>query len=150
MEGWVGLGTTTVSKQSVQDCYMTAVSCSSRNASLGNWSTGEHRTHKLSGRRPQYYHWATESPISQPLSCNSEAKSYTNSSICNGNDSKAKVKVWTVDTGIPQHKSAQVWHVSPADHSFTCNPCTCPRMEWSIPAFSLTAKTGPHLLTPKE
>jgi len=41
MEGRVGLGTTMVSEQSAQDCYMTGitvVSCSYRHASQGNWS----------------------------------------------------------------------------------------------------------------
>jgi len=57
-KGWkaelaVGLGTTTVSKQSAQDrniTVFTVVSCSSRHASLNNFSTGERRTHYLSGR----------------------------------------------------------------------------------------------------
>jgi len=46
MEGWVSLGTTTVSEQSAQDCYVTAitvVSCSNRDASLGNTGQLEHR-----------------------------------------------------------------------------------------------------------
>jgi len=41
------------SKQSAQDGHVTAitvVSGSSRHASLGNWSTGQRRTHGLSGR----------------------------------------------------------------------------------------------------
>jgi len=41
MKGWVGLDTTTVSNQSLQDCYVTAitvVSCSNRHALQGNWS----------------------------------------------------------------------------------------------------------------
>jgi len=53
MEDWVGLGTTTVSKQFAQDRHVTAmtvVSCSSRHASMGNWSTGKHPTHDLSSR----------------------------------------------------------------------------------------------------
>jgi len=40
MEGWVGLDTTMVSKQSAQNRYVaeiTVVSCSDRHASLGNW-----------------------------------------------------------------------------------------------------------------
>jgi len=40
MEGWVGLGTTMVSKQSAQDRYITEItiiSCSDRHASPGNW-----------------------------------------------------------------------------------------------------------------
>jgi len=44
-----------VSKQSAQDRYVTAitvVSCSSRHASLGNWSTGERRTYDLLDRTP--------------------------------------------------------------------------------------------------
>jgi len=47
-EGWVGLGSTTVSEQSAQDRYLTAitvVSCST--ALLGNWSAREHRFHDL-------------------------------------------------------------------------------------------------------
>jgi len=43
MQGWVGLGTTTVSKQCVQDRYVTpitVVTCTSHHASLCNWSTG--------------------------------------------------------------------------------------------------------------
>jgi len=57
IEGWDGLGTITVSKQSAQDCYVTAitvVSCSSGCASLGNWSKGERQTHDLSGRKPRW------------------------------------------------------------------------------------------------
>jgi len=64
MEGWVGLGTTTVSKQSAQNRYVTAitaVSCWSRYASQDNWSTGDRGTHDLSGCKPRRYHWATES-----------------------------------------------------------------------------------------
>jgi len=56
MEGWVGLGTATMSKQSVQNRYVTAitvVSCSSRHASLGNWNTRERRSHILSGHKPR-------------------------------------------------------------------------------------------------
>jgi len=40
MESWVGLGTTVVSKQSADDCYMvdvTVVSCLYRHTSLGKW-----------------------------------------------------------------------------------------------------------------
>jgi len=40
-EGWVGLSTTTASKQSAQNRYVTAitvVSCSSLHTSMGNWS----------------------------------------------------------------------------------------------------------------
>jgi len=40
MKGWVGLGTTMVSKQSAQNrpvTEITAISCSDRHASLGNW-----------------------------------------------------------------------------------------------------------------
>jgi len=40
IEGWVGLGATTASKQSAQDRYVTSitlVSCSKRSASQGNW-----------------------------------------------------------------------------------------------------------------
>jgi len=64
MEDWNGLGTTTASKQSAQDRYVTAitvVSCSCRHASLGNWSTGERRTHDHSGCKPRPNHRTTES-----------------------------------------------------------------------------------------
>jgi len=40
MEGWVGLGTTMVGKQSAQDHYVTGttvISCSDRRTSSGNW-----------------------------------------------------------------------------------------------------------------
>jgi len=52
-----------VSKQSAQDRYVTAitvVSCSSHHASLGNWSTGERRTHDL---KPQAAMLTTESRV---------------------------------------------------------------------------------------
>jgi len=54
MEGRVGPGTATVSKQSAQDRYVTAitaVSCSSCHASLGNCNTG---SIELSGRKPRH------------------------------------------------------------------------------------------------
>jgi len=70
IEGWVGLGTTTVNEQSVQDCYrryvtaIAVVSSSNCHASLGNWSSEiKRRTYDLLGHIPHYtYHWDTESP----------------------------------------------------------------------------------------
>jgi len=46
IEGWVGLGTTMVSKQSAQDCCVTeitVISCSDRHASPGNWKCSRPR-----------------------------------------------------------------------------------------------------------
>jgi len=68
MEGWVGLSTMTASKQSAQDRYVTAVtviSCSSRRASLGNWSTGEPSIELTTSRATSRdaNHWAIESPM---------------------------------------------------------------------------------------
>jgi len=57
-KGWVDLRITTVSKQSVQDRYVTAitiVSCLNRHASLGNWSTKGRWTHDLSNHKPRRY-----------------------------------------------------------------------------------------------
>jgi len=62
----IGLSTTTVSKQSVQERYVTgitAVSCSNRHASLGNWGAPaisvELTTSRAVSRDAN--HWATES-----------------------------------------------------------------------------------------
>jgi len=62
IEGWVGLGTTIVSKQSAQDCYviaMTVVIYSSCHASLGNWRTGTSNSWPLV---PQTTKLTTEPP----------------------------------------------------------------------------------------
>jgi len=64
MEGWVGPGTTMVSKQSAQDRYMTGitvVSCSDHHASLGNWSAAAMRVKPLTSRAMSRdsNHWAT-------------------------------------------------------------------------------------------
>jgi len=69
IEGWVGLGTSKVSKQSAQDCYVmeiTVISCSDRHASPGNW---KHRRLWASNSRPLWpkasmlTHYTTESPF---------------------------------------------------------------------------------------
>jgi len=64
MEGCVNLGTTTMSKQSAQDRYVTAitvVSCSSRHASLGNWNAAAMSVEPLT-------FWATSHALTTELS----------------------------------------------------------------------------------
>jgi len=67
--GWVGLVTTTVSKQSAEDRYVmeiTVVSCSDRHALPGNWKRSkmnmsvEPTTSRAESRDAN--HWVTESP----------------------------------------------------------------------------------------
>jgi len=65
MEGWVGLGTTTMSKQSAKNHYMTeitVVDCSNHHASLGNWSTGTMSTEPLTSLATShdYKNWAAK------------------------------------------------------------------------------------------
>jgi len=71
MEGWAGLGSTTVSKRSAQDRYMadiTVVSCSNRHASLGNWSTeAELTTSRATSRDAN--HWVTLTALRYGTRC---------------------------------------------------------------------------------
>jgi len=70
MKGWVGVGTTIVSKQSAQDRYVmeiTAISCSDHHASRGNWkrsrlwASNSGATTSLAESHDAN-HYATESP----------------------------------------------------------------------------------------
>jgi len=71
MEGWVGLGTTAVSKQFAQDRYVTeiiVVSClNCHAASLGNWNAEAINIEPLLSRTVSHDtdHWATELPDSR-------------------------------------------------------------------------------------
>jgi len=65
MDSWVGLGTTTVSKQSLQDRYETAiavVSCSDSRTSQGNWNAVDLSIEPLTSWAMSHYanHWVTE------------------------------------------------------------------------------------------
>jgi len=64
MEGWVGLGTTMVSKQSVQDFYVmviAVVSCLNRHTTLGSWSRRAMGVELTSSRAVsrEANHWVT-------------------------------------------------------------------------------------------
>jgi len=50
MEGWVGLGTTTASKQSAQDTWRLSQLLATQ-AVTPHWSAGERRTYDLFGRK---------------------------------------------------------------------------------------------------
>jgi len=94
MEGWVGLGTTTVSKQSTQNRYVTgitAVSCSTAmpHRQLERSGYGR-RTHDLSSRDAN--HWATESPIH--TQCRRRADRKTENKECLALCAPANKQTW--------------------------------------------------------
>jgi len=64
MEGWVGLSTTTVSKQSVQDRYVKAINVLAAQVVTHHWTTGAQGCVELTSSRSasrNANHWATES-----------------------------------------------------------------------------------------
>jgi len=68
MEGWVGLGTTMMSKKSAKDCCVTGItviSCSNRHAWQGNWSAVAVSIMTSWALSCDANHWATKSPNSQ-------------------------------------------------------------------------------------
>jgi len=70
MEGWVGLGTTMVSKQCAQDRYVTeitVISCSDCHASSGNWKCRKQASNSqpLVPYTAMLTHYATKSPVKE-------------------------------------------------------------------------------------